>query len=101
MELACRITNVQGPEGQRLTSRKTDRFLRAFRLNYVSHKRILPLLLPNRRFGTMTRKQTRLIGQGKYLGPDALDQLPPVRARQVGTADGASKDQVAAETRLG
>ena len=45
----------------------------------------------------MPRKQTCLIGQGKYLRLDTLDQLLPISAGQIGATDGAGKDQVAAE----
>ena len=62
------------------------------------YKRIAHLLLPHSAFRSMTGKQTRLVGQGKYLRPDAVLQLLPARAGQVGATNGARKDDVTAET---
>jgi hypothetical protein len=46
----------------------------------------------------VTRKQTRVIGQGEHLLLNALHKRFPIAAGEIGATNRASEDQVTAET---
>ena len=48
-------------------------------------------------FSPMTRKQPRLIGQGKNLRADAIHQRIPIATGQVGATNAPVENQIAAE----
>ena len=61
------------------------------------NKWIALFFLPHRRLRTVPGKQAGFVGQCIDLGSNAIFQLSPASAWQVGAADGAREDNVAAE----